>query len=347
MEFDTKQGYLHDILLQPDALTNTYNYLLSSFSLGEIPSKIKSGKYSRIILTGMGSSHFIFYPLYYELVQQSIPVTIIEGAELINFADNLIQRDSLIITASQSGNSAETVHLLEINQSRGATILGITNTADSKLAKGANVVVLTQAGTEATVSCKTYVSALMAIRWIQDALFEKDLSLAKQETAEVSSLVNSYIDHWMDHVEYIKKELAENTNFFICSRGPSLAAVFTGSLTGKESTTKHVEGLSCPALRHGPKEMMVDGTYVMMFAGPKKTQELNRTLASELEQQGAKVAWVGSDSVIPAYHLPACPDSLLPILEILPTEMFNLALADLNNHVAGTFSHASKITNKE
>lgn len=347
MEFNTKQGYLHDILLQPEALTNTHNYLVNSFSLGDIPSKIKAGDYSRIILTGMGSSHFIFYPLYYELVQKDIPVTIIEGAELINFADNLIQQDSLIITASQSGNSAETVRLLEINQSRGATILGITNTADSKLAKGASVVVLTQAGTEATVSCKTYVSALLAIRWIQDALFSKDLSQAKKETAEVSSLVKSYIDHWMDHVDYIKKELTGKNNFFMCSRGASLAAVLTGSLTGKESTTKHVEGLSCPALRHGPKEMMVNGTYVMMFAGPKKTQGLNRVLAEELESQGAKVAWVGSDSKIPAYHLPECPESLLPILEILPTEMFNLALADLNNHVAGTFSHASKITNKE
>jgi glutamine---fructose-6-phosphate transaminase (isomerizing) len=344
MAFNTEQGYLHDILSQPKALSATFGHLVSSFTLGEIPNQLKAGKFHRIVLTGMGSSHFVFYPLYYQLVKQDLPVTHIECAELIHYAPELIQKDTLIITASQSGNSAETVRLLNMNQSRGATILGITNTADSALAKKSDVVILTQAGPEATVSCKTYVCALLALRWIQDALFGKNLSQAKQETSTVSAAVQIYLDQWLDHVAFIKKDLIDQKEFFFCGRGPSLSAVMTGSLTAKEATTMHVEGMSCPALRHGPKEMMVNGTYIMMFAGLDETKSLNQTLAKELSAQGAHVTWVSEDSEISAYHLPKCANGVLPIFESLPTQMFNLALSDMNNHVAGTFTHASKIT---
>lgn len=347
MVFHPEEGYLHDILVQPQALTDTQRHFEQHFSLGQIPQQLAAGKFKRIVLTGMGSSHFIFYPLYYELVKESLPVTLIEEAELLHFAPALIQKDTLIITASQSGNSAETVRLLEMNRTLGATVLGVTNTADSALAKEADCVLVTQAGVEATVSCKTFLAAQLALRWLQDGLFGRNLSQAQQETATLSSLVAAYIEHWQEHVAFFKSELAEQHSFFMCGRGPSLAAVLTNSLTAKESTLTHVEGMSCPALRHGPKEMMRQGAYVMVFAGLEPTRSLNRALANDLAAQGARVAWVGADASASAYRLPDCPAGLLPMAESLPGQMFNLALADLHGHTAGTFQHAAKVTTTE
>lgn len=344
MESRTQTGYLHDILTQPEALSATHNHLAQAFDLGTIPNQIKAGKFQRIILTGMGSSHFVFYPLYFDLMKQNIPVTLIETGELIHFAPELIAKDSLLITASQSGNSAETVRLLQMNSTLGATVLGITNTADSALAKGANVTLLSKAGVEATVSCKTYLSTLLVLRWLQNGLIGRDLNEANLETTLVSELVQVYLEQWKEHVSFLKSELEDQNNFFMCGRGPSMAAVLTGSLTAKESTLMHVEGLSCPALRHGPKEMMLKSTFVMMFEGPEKTRSLNQALKKELSAQGARVAWVSADTEIPAYRLPFCPSGLLPVFESLPTQMFNLALADLHHHVAGTFERATKIT---
>lgn len=344
MEFNTQAGYLHDILNQPEALSATHEHLAQAFDLGNIPDQLKAGKFKRIVLTGMGSSHFVFYPLYFDLMKQSVPVTLIETAELIHFAPELIAKDTLLITASQSGNSAETVRLLEMNRTLGATILGLTNTADSALAKGANVTLLSKAGFEATVSCKTYLSTLLVLRWLQNGLVGRDLNEAKLETSLASELVQSYLHNWKNHVDFLKSELVDQNNYFMCGRGPSMAAVLTGSLTAKESTLMHVEGLSCPALRHGPKEMMLNHTYVMMFEGPEKTKSLNQSLSTDLSAQGARVAWVSADTEIPAYRLPYCSSGLMPIFESLPTQMFNLALADLHNHVAGTFERATKVT---
>lgn len=348
MVFHPEEGYLRDILVQPQALAATQRHFEQNFSLGSIPQQLADGKFKRIVLTGMGSSHFVFYPLYYELVKQTLPVTLIEGAELIHFAPELIHSDTLIITASQSGNSAETVHMLDMNQTLGATILGITNTADSALAQRADCALVTQAGPEATVSCKTYLAALLGLRWLQDALFGRDLTPAQEETALLPSLVNAYLEHWHEYVDFLEKELSDQSLFFMCGRGPSLAAVLTSSLTAKEATITHVEGMSSPALRHGPKEMMRPGAYVMVYAGlDAATRSLNRSLADDLSAQGARVAWVSSDAAEPAYRLPAAPAGLLPMLESLPGQMFNLALADLHGHTAGTFQHASKVTTVE
>lgn len=347
MNRNTEQGYLHDILSQPAALEATHLALVRSFDLGSIPARLKAGDFKQLLLTGMGSSHFIFYPLYYELVKQPTPVTIIEASELIHYAADLIQKDTLVITASQSGGSAETLRLLEISKEQGATVLGVTNTANSPLALKADVTLLTEAGPESTVSCKTYVAALLALRWLQDGLLGLDISAAREETARAGVLVQSYLQNWQQHVDFFKSELSGKNNFFMAGRGPSLAAALTGSLTVKESTLMHAEGLSCAALRHGPMEMMRAGSYVLVFAGQEKTQSLNKKLTQDLTAQGAHAVWVSEDSDSSAYRLPKGSEGLLPIFEILPTEMFNLALAELHNHTAGVFEHASKITSKE
>ncbi len=347
MEQGSEKGYLGDILLQPAALEATYASLSKSFSLRDIPQRLQAGEFRRILLTGMGSSHFIFYPLFYALSQQPVPVTQIEASELVHYAPELIKKDTLVITASQSGSSAETVRLLELCQQKSCCVLGITNTADSPLARHADVVVMTEAGVEATVSCKTYVSALLALRWVEAALLGNDLEAAKAETKLAADLVKAYLVNWQGHVEFFKQELKGSHNYFMTGRGPSLAAVGTGCLTVKESTLMHAEGLSCAALRHGPQEMMRSGVFVLVFAGLEKTRQLNKNLKDELIAQGANVLWVDAREGLGACRIPACPEGLLPIMEILPTEMFNLALAGLQGHTAGVFEHASKITNKE
>jgi len=89
---------------------------------------------------------------------------------------------------------------------------------------------------------------------------------------------------------------------------------------------------------------MRKNAYVMVFYGPENTYSLNYNLAKELSAQGARVGWVSPDAEKAVYRLPKAPDGLLPILEFLPTEMLNLAIAAINNHQAGVFEHATKVT---
>lgn len=343
----SSSGYLKDILAQPQSLRDTHAALEHDFNLKTQVERLKVGKYRRIVLTGMGSSHNVFYPTYYRFLQQSMPVTLMETSELLYYAAELISKDTLVIAASQSGQSAETVHLLDLAGEVGADVIGVTNTAGSALDLRPQIRLLTAAGEEATVSCKTYVCALQALNWLQEGLLGNDMTRVKAESALAADLVESYLEDWEKKVMFLMDKFHGVTNFYLTGRGPSLAAVMTGGLTTKEATHHTAEGMSAAALRHGPLEMMVANCFVMVFAGDPKTTALNRALAERLITSGARVGWVGEDAVDAAYRLPEASVYNRPILEILPVQMMTLAIAQMYDHVAGKFERSSKVTTIE
>ena len=71
-------------------------------------------------------------------------------------------------------------------------------------------------------------------------------------------------------------------HLLLVGRGSSLAAVGTGALIIKESDHFQAEGMSSGAFRHGPFEMLCDGTFVIVFAGDHKTRHLNQRLFEDV-----------------------------------------------------------------
>ena len=157
--------YLLDILHQPQALENTLASLAPSKPLQDVAARLNKGKFQRVVLTGMGSSFHALHPLNLELVGHGFTALMVETSELVHYKNRFFDPKTLIIAASQSGQSAEMVRLVQTNH-KCCTVVAVTNTPDSPLAKHANAAVLTQAGNEFSVSCKTYVTALMALKWL-------------------------------------------------------------------------------------------------------------------------------------------------------------------------------------
>ena len=136
-------------------------------------------------------------------------------------------------------------------------------------------------------------------------------------------------------------------HLFLVGRGSSLAAVGTGALIVKESDHFHAEGMSSAAFRHGPFEMLSDETFVLVFAGEHKTRELNQRLFEDVRGEQGRAELVGEGAAFPSCALPSAPQSIHPILEILPVQMVILALAAQVGREPGRFELASKVTTKE
>src|ERR1035438_6021349 len=115
-----------------------------------------------MVLTGMGSSLHALYPLELMLTAHGENVRRVDTSELIHSMPRLLAVSTIVVAVSQSGQGAEMVRLLEQNAQR-ATIVGVTNTADSTLARQADFLMLTRCGEEFSVSAKTYVGALAAL----------------------------------------------------------------------------------------------------------------------------------------------------------------------------------------
>jgi glucosamine--fructose-6-phosphate aminotransferase (isomerizing) len=100
--------YIEDILSQPAALRTALEK--HSFVMLE---EIQLANFDRVIISGMGSSCFAAYPALIELAKQPVPVQLVNAAELLHSFHGVIGDRSLLWLNSQSGRSAELVHLLE------------------------------------------------------------------------------------------------------------------------------------------------------------------------------------------------------------------------------------------
>lgn len=338
--------YIQDILAQPEALAATLAQLSQAAAdLRSAAARLEAGAFKRIVLTGMGSSLAALYPLWFRLVQAGHAPIIIETSELLYDAANLITTDTLLVIVSQSGRSAEIVRLVE--QSQGATMLAVTNDAASPLAQTADALVLTAAGVESNVSCKTYVCSLAALTLVADTLAPipgEPSSLAQLET--VGEVMTGYLSRWEEQATNLG-QLLGGSSLIICGRGPSLAAVHYSALILKEAAKVHTEGLTAPQFRHGPMELAKTSVQVLVYEGQGSTTSLNRRLVADVIEAGGRAYLIGGTQQPEAFRLPAVPPVGLPLLEILPTQLLSLGLAWRNGLEPGQFYIGSKITTVE
>jgi glutamine---fructose-6-phosphate transaminase (isomerizing) len=214
------------------------------------------------------------------------------------------------------------------------------------LAQAAHGLLLTQAGQEHTVSCKTYVTALAALEVMGDALLQRPIGDCIAKLSAAPQMVERYLQHLQRHVAELKDGLHGVQNVIYAGRGASLAAALTAGLTTKESTRSPAEGMSSAAFRHGPLEMVSEKLFVLVFEGGEPTRDLNRRLADEINTLGGRARLVGASGHGAAY-LPEASAAVRPILEILPVQMLTLALAELQGITPGEFVRASKVTDSE
>jgi glucosamine--fructose-6-phosphate aminotransferase (isomerizing) len=334
-------AYLRDLLDQPKALENTLAGLKATPALAA-PSE---RAVDHVVLTGMGSSLHALWPLLVTLAGRGRTAVLVETSELIHYRPDLLGPGALIVAVSQSGRSAEIVRLVE-KRGRSA-LLGVTNDPESPLAQASDAVVLLHAGREFSVSCKTYVATVLGLEWLADRLAGREPGETVKDLAAAPAAVSQYLTDWKNHVSEIQLEMAGIRHLFLAGRGPSLAAVHTGSLIIKEAAHFPAEGMSAAAFRHGPLEMTGPDSFLLLFAGPGRTRALNERLAADVAAAGGRVGMVSERSERAAFRLPAASPRLLPVLEILPAQMVTLALAAVAGREAGAFTLARKITADE
>lgn len=337
--------YFQDLMAQPQALRATLAWLSEAGRWEAARKFVRARSWRRVVLTGMGSSYHTLHPINLTLIEAGLNPVMMETSELVHYGVPLLDEQTLIVAVSQSGGSAETVRLLDLD--RRARVLGVTNTAASALAQRADLALLSQAGPEFSVSCKTYVANMLMLQWLAAVLSGQDEAQCLAPLKSAPDLVAAYLQGWRANSEVLADKLRGIRHLFLTGRGSSLSAVGTGALIIKEAARVHAEGMSSAAFRHGPIEMLGPDTLIGIFSGDTRTQALNHRLARDLLVRGAHCYEVGNDATLAAFRVADCPPVLRPILEILPVQMMTLALAGLIGREAGHFEQATKITGTE
>ncbi|WP_404423363.1 SIS domain-containing protein [Nibricoccus sp. IMCC34717] len=337
--------YLSDLHGQGAALRATVDRLRTCTSLAPFAQDLSAGRWKGIVLSGMGSSLTALMPLQLALIQAGHLAWCIETSELMGAQRSLLRPDVLVVLASQSGESAEIVRVLDALP-REVTVLGITNTEGSTLARRANASVLLRAGTEATVACKTYVATLAAALWAGAVLSGRNANAVLDSLMGAADAIDQYWANYQPRLEALTRDLSVQRSLFYVGRGHSLPSALTAGLITKEATGCAAEGLAAPAFRHGPFELCDARLQLIVFSGDAEARPLNDRLAADAARLGAHVFQIGRPGAASAapWEIPNCDDALLPLLEILPVQLCTLALARLNGREPGVFRNASKVT---
>jgi glucosamine--fructose-6-phosphate aminotransferase (isomerizing) len=343
-------AYIHDILTQPTALRFLADQV-SLDSLVALKQRIEDGEFDRIVLSGMGASYYAAYPAYLQLAVLPIPVMVVNAAELVNYLPGLTGPRTLLWLNSQSGRSAELLHLVEkLVKTPVAAVVACVNDPESPLAKGADYCFPIYAGEESTVSVKTYTNMLAVNLMVALVLTGKsEIPQLKLDLLETADKMQAILDNHRDNQEWLAKAIENIETLFFLGRGASMAAVWTGSLINKEAARCSFEGMNAADFRHGPLEMVRAGVGTFIFAGDLTSYALNRQLGVEIQQHGGSVIWLDAEQNpdLSTFLLPDVPELFRPLVEVIPMQLLTLIMAEKKGIAPGVFHIVGKITHVE
>ena len=223
-------------------------------------------------------------------------------------------------------------------------MIATVNDLESPLAKAAQVRIPINAGSEHTVSTRTYVNSLAVGQLAALALLGKDVESARAELIQTASAMQAYLANWESHVQQIGKAIGFPKRLAILGRGASLASTYTGALILGEASKYMATPYQAGEFRHGPLELATADLTTLIFAGPQETRDLNLRLLKDLRSYQVNAFWLGSEQNEWQIEIPSVPAIGMTLMEIIPIQMLTIHFAEQIGVEPGHFFRTGKIT---
>lgn len=293
--------------------------------------------FDRIIITACGTSyHSALYGKYLLEKLAGIPVDVWLSSELI-YADVPVNRKTLLVAVSQSGETADTMEAVRRLKKLGVHTFGITNIKHSSLARECDNSIFMRAGLEVGVAAsKTYISQLLIFLMLACYCGLKRRTLKKKELHDLISQIILLPD-LADRILKTDGRCKEIANaicgqgaaarFMFIGRGPNVATAYEGALKMKEISYLHAEGYAGGEMKHGPLALVDDTLFCVAIApdGP-----LFPKLISNVQEISARSGQVIAVTSNPhgfdgkarfTIQIPPMPELLSPIVYAIPLQL--------------------------
>jgi glucosamine--fructose-6-phosphate aminotransferase (isomerizing) len=264
-----------------------------------------------------------------------IPVEV-EFASEFRYRKPLVDEHTLVMVISQSGETADTLAALREAKNKGAHVLAIVNTVGSSIAREADDVIYTWAGPEiAVASTKAYIAQLSVIHLLSVHLATLRKTMDPHEIerylAELEKIPRKIelILEQREVVEQLAKRFAHGNDIFFIGRGFDYNIALEGSLKLKEISYIHSEAYAAGELKHGTIALIEKGTFVTALCTQSEMVGKMISNIKEVKARGAVVLGITcertpniSEVADMTLYLPDTPDALVPILAVVPLQLF-------------------------
>ena len=340
-----KGGYDHfmlkEIVEQPralkDCLSGRISYGKRVVDLGELKltaEKVES--IDKIVMVACGTAYHACYVgryVYEKLLH--IPVEV-EIASEFRYRDPILDKHTLTIIVSQSGETADTLAALAEAKRKGSHVLAITNVWGSSIAREAHDVIYTRAGLEiAVASTKAYTTQILAIYLLglymaemKGKLIRKEIQGIINELYRLPDKVQKIIDEHLDEIKAMGETIADYDDAFFIGRGLDYVVAMEGALKLKEISYIHAEAYAAGELKHGTLALIVDRVPVISLCTQSVLEEKMISNIKEAQTRDGQIfaiAFEGNKLVSEVAdhicYLPKTLDLLAPILTVIPLQL--------------------------
>jgi len=341
---------LKEIFEQPQALTTCMggrlNHRDKKIVLGGIAGYLRQlTGVKRLILTACGTAFHAALVGEYLFEQLARIVSETEYASEFRYRNPIIENDTVVLSISQSGETADTLAAVEQAEEKGATVLGIVNVVGSAIARATDAGIYLHVGPEIGVASTKAFTAQVAVLTMLAIEMGRRKHLSSTQVSEYLdglSQIPEKISHILEqsaHIREIAQANIEKDNWLFLGRGFNFPVALEGALKLKEISYIHAEGLPAAEMKHGPIALIADRMPAVFIAplGPQYDKIMGNI--EEVRARGAKTIVIATDGDenIKQYadHLitiPDVPEFLQPMLTIIPLQLLAYHAAVLRGH---------------
>ena len=325
---------LKEIYEQPKAIADTLIGRLDGLNV-----KIKFKKFEKIVIIACGTAYNAGLVGKYAIEKWGqIPVDV-ELASEYRYREPSLDKKTLVIPISQSGETMDTLMALRYAKSKGATIFSVCNTNGSTIGRESDAVLYTHAGPEiAVASTKAFATQLIAMYLIGLEIGKQLDNLSKKESKviiEQLSALPAKVEQVLETVEPLReltRKFKDSQSVLFLGRHVGYPTALEGALKLKELAYMHAEGFAGGELKHGPIALIDKGTPVVAIM-PAEHSVLAEKMASNIQEvkaRGAVVIAISEFDFTGADHLIRIPqtDQLLqPVLSVVPLQVIAYEMA--------------------
>ena len=338
---------LKEIYEQPDVVKNTLAGRLGTDHILEqafgINAKAVLDKTKAVQIVACGTSyHAAMVAQYWIEGIAGVPCRV-EVASEFRYRKFVVQEDTLLVTISQSGETADSLAALRLAKTLGyAATMTICNVAQSSLVRESDLALMTEAGPEIGVaSTKAFTTQLVALMLLTVALGRRK-NLDQNQEADIVSALHQ-LPNLMEETLKLDKTIhkmaeafAEKHHALFLGRGAQWPIAMEGALKLKEISYIHAESYAAGELKHGPLAL-VDADMPVVAVAPN--DQLLEKLKSNLEEVQArggqlfvfadKASGFSSSQGINLVSVPSVPDVIAPIIYTIPLQLLSYHVAVL------------------
>ena len=345
-----KRGYRHfmlkEIFEQPQVLRDTFEGRISldsgTVNLGEIaisPELLQD--ISRVVIIACGTSyHAALMGRYLIETLARVPVDV-EYASEYRYRDFILDRKSLVVVVSQSGETADSLAALRAVKEGDPLTLAICNVIKSSIARESTGVLSTHAGPEIGVAATKTFSAQMAafallaihLGQVKKMIGNKQGLELIQDLQRIPHKIETILND-ADNVEKLAWNFVPFEHFLYLGRWINFPIALEGALKLKEISYMHAEGYAGGEMKHGPIALIDEKMPTMAIVPRDRVYEKMLSNISEIKARVGHIVAVAfeedvdiRDKVDDVIPIPSTNQLLTPFLTTIPLQLFAYYIA--------------------